>query len=393
MRWCRHWLALVALVAGVSGLAACGRTSANESGSVAIRLVPASPALEFDDKEVLVGLNPAVPADAWTPEAPARFSRLAFGQEYTVELPGRFLFANTRLVPHCCGITEVSVPVIPLTPIDSLERFGGRWERSVSGQFLLIDASVEGDQWGLEWRKRGLVVRRERIPRDLKGLAQRVTQNWQMEGLHREADDGRFDQAVLLVGESASHAEVLALVQAVTTATRTVILSDWVPADVFGIKEVRRVQTVTRPAYTLRVARRSQASRMPPLPRRPRTQPIERAGKIELDDLSVSVPEERKRIEQVAEALKPDLHQCYAPARRRNPNLQGRVGVRLEVGVDGYVDASNAGSDLPDWQMGQCVIQAFRRLHMDAVGGHFTATVALDFGPSDSPLTDEPREP
>jgi hypothetical protein len=51
---------------------------------------------------------------------------------------------------------------------------------------------------------------------------------------------------------------------------------------------------------------------------------------------------------------------CYEQGLGRNPNLEGRVGVRFVIGRDGAVsNVSNGGSDLPDSNVVNCVIKAF----------------------------------
>lgn len=51
---------------------------------------------------------------------------------------------------------------------------------------------------------------------------------------------------------------------------------------------------------------------------------------------------------------------CYEQGLARNPNLEGRVGVRFVIGRDGAVsNVSNGGSDLPDHSVRDCVISAF----------------------------------
>jgi hypothetical protein len=66
--------------------------------------------------------------------------------------------------------------------------------------------------------------------------------------------------------------------------------------------------------------------------------------------------------DEARDALKPklaDLKACYDDGITRNPNLQGRVSVRLGVGKKGAVmTASNAGSDMPDSSVVACMIRA-----------------------------------
>jgi len=51
---------------------------------------------------------------------------------------------------------------------------------------------------------------------------------------------------------------------------------------------------------------------------------------------------------------------CYVEAQQRNPNLEGRVRMRLQVARGGdVVRASNGGSDLPDWGLVSCILKAY----------------------------------
>jgi hypothetical protein len=74
---------------------------------------------------------------------------------------------------------------------------------------------------------------------------------------------------------------------------------------------------------------------------------------------------------------------CYEQGLQQNPNLEGRVGVRFVIGRDGAVsNASNAGSDLPDSNVVQCVVRAYYGLSFPAPeGGIVTVSYPIMFSP------------
>ena len=88
-----------------------------------------------------------------------------------------------------------------------------------------------------------------------------------------------------------------------------------------------------------------------------------------------SVPQVRMGASMVSGRLPPEVIQrivrqnfgrfrlCYEKGLAKDPNLAGRVSVRFMIGRGGSVPvASNAGSDLPDAEVVQCVVSAFRGL-------------------------------
>jgi hypothetical protein len=75
---------------------------------------------------------------------------------------------------------------------------------------------------------------------------------------------------------------------------------------------------------------------------------------------------------------------CYEQGLARNPNLEGRVGVRFVIGRDGAVsNAGNGGSDIPDSAVVSCVVSAFYGLSFpQPEGGIVTVTYPIMFSPS-----------
>jgi hypothetical protein len=74
---------------------------------------------------------------------------------------------------------------------------------------------------------------------------------------------------------------------------------------------------------------------------------------------------------------------CYEQGLGRNPNLEGRVGVRFVIGRDGSVsNVGNGGSDIPDSGVVSCVISAFYGLSFpQPEGGIVTVTYPIMFSP------------
>ncbi len=76
---------------------------------------------------------------------------------------------------------------------------------------------------------------------------------------------------------------------------------------------------------------------------------------------------------------------CYEGGLRSNPALQGRVSVRFIIGRDGAVsNVSNAGSDLPDPNVVQCVSSAFYGLSFpEPEGGIVSVVYPILFQPGE----------
>ncbi len=74
---------------------------------------------------------------------------------------------------------------------------------------------------------------------------------------------------------------------------------------------------------------------------------------------------------------------CYEQGLARNPNLEGRVGVRFVIGRDGSVsNVGNGGSDLPDSAVVSCTISAFYGLSFpQPEGGIVTVVYPIMFSP------------
>jgi tetratricopeptide (TPR) repeat protein len=77
---------------------------------------------------------------------------------------------------------------------------------------------------------------------------------------------------------------------------------------------------------------------------------------------------------------------CYEQGLLRNPNLQGRVSTRFVIGQDGAVsNMQNSGSNLPDSDVVQCVINAYNGLSFPVPeAGVVTVVYPLVFAPGRS---------
>lgn len=78
----------------------------------------------------------------------------------------------------------------------------------------------------------------------------------------------------------------------------------------------------------------------------------------------------------------PKFRRCYEKGLRRNPNLAGKVVVRMKVDSDGEVDeAYNWGSTLPDLKVVRCIVDEYEDMDFDTYVGR-EVVYPLDFTPS-----------
>jgi hypothetical protein len=89
--------------------------------------------------------------------------------------------------------------------------------------------------------------------------------------------------------------------------------------------------------------------------------------------------------EEVSAAMKPKreaFETCFATGLLVNPNLQGRVIVRLEIGKKGAVMAvSNQGADVPDMGVVECILEAASSIGLPAKGTAGTVSYPLLMSP------------
>ena len=89
--------------------------------------------------------------------------------------------------------------------------------------------------------------------------------------------------------------------------------------------------------------------------------------------------------EEVRAAMKPkqtDFKLCYGTGLLRNPNLQGRVVVTLEIGKRGAVMSVGKGpSDLPDTDVAECILEAAAGISLPGKGSTGTVTYVLAMSP------------
>ena len=80
-----------------------------------------------------------------------------------------------------------------------------------------------------------------------------------------------------------------------------------------------------------------------------------------------------------------EMRRCYENGLRPSPNLQGRLTIKFVIDVEGKVtSAVDAGSDLPDREVIQCVADEFKRLRFPKPeGGSVTVVYPIIFSPGD----------
>jgi hypothetical protein len=75
-------------------------------------------------------------------------------------------------------------------------------------------------------------------------------------------------------------------------------------------------------------------------------------------------------IRQVVRGAYGPFRACFEGGLARHPKLAGLVAVRFTIERDGSVGrVADSGSDLPDADVTQCLIQRFRGLHFPAPNG------------------------
>jgi TonB family protein len=88
-------------------------------------------------------------------------------------------------------------------------------------------------------------------------------------------------------------------------------------------------------------------------------------------------------IQDVVRAKFRRFQSCYEDGLARNRKLEGRVSVRFIIDESGAVrHVTNASSDLPDDDVIQCVLQAFRTLRFaPPVGGTVSVVYPIFLAP------------
>jgi hypothetical protein len=89
-------------------------------------------------------------------------------------------------------------------------------------------------------------------------------------------------------------------------------------------------------------------------------------------------------IQRIVRGKYGDYRGCYEQGLTRNPSLEGRVAVKFVIGTSGATaSAADAGSTIPDPQMIQCVVSAFKALKFPSPpGGTVAVTFPILFSPS-----------
>src|SRR6478609_2040777 len=108
-----------------------------------------------------------------------------------------------------------------------------------------------------------------------------------------------------------------------------------------------------------------------------------RAPKVRMGATSVNGRLPPEVIQRIVRQNFGRFRMCYEQGLSRNPNLEGRVGVRFVIGRDGAVsNVGNGGSDIPDSGVVSCTISAFYGLSFpQPEGGIVTVTYPIMFSP------------
>lgn len=91
-------------------------------------------------------------------------------------------------------------------------------------------------------------------------------------------------------------------------------------------------------------------------------------------------------IQKVVRANFDPLRTCYESGLKRNRDLQGRVAVKFVIDTEGrVVSAVDAGSDMPDREVIQCIVAEYRKLTFPKPegGGIVTVIYPIVFNPAD----------
>jgi hypothetical protein len=90
---------------------------------------------------------------------------------------------------------------------------------------------------------------------------------------------------------------------------------------------------------------------------------------------------EDPRIRNTVRANYHKFQRCYEKGLQRDPNLQGRVVVRLQIDPDGEVDTvRDHGSTMPNRRVVKCILDVYEDIEFPESYG-MTAIYPLDFAP------------
>ncbi len=90
--------------------------------------------------------------------------------------------------------------------------------------------------------------------------------------------------------------------------------------------------------------------------------PVSRA-KIRFGKINVVGDQMPEVVRRIVRRYYPRFKACYARGLQINPNLEGRIGIRLVIHQSGRtMSANNGGSDLPDGNVVTCVLRASQNL-------------------------------
>jgi hypothetical protein len=102
-------------------------------------------------------------------------------------------------------------------------------------------------------------------------------------------------------------------------------------------------------------------------------------AKIELGAITTSGKVEEQGLRDAVLRRFVKIRGCYADGLVDNPNLSGRVAIRVVGRSEGPPEnVEDGGSDLPDTGTRDCIIEAFRHMRFPSpTAGTFTSTIPL----------------
>ena len=111
-----------------------------------------------------------------------------------------------------------------------------------------------------------------------------------------------------------------------------------------------------------------------------------RGPQLRTGDVTVSGRLPREVVRRIVRQNHGRFRQCYELGLERNPSLEGRIRIRFVIDREGSVtNVANAGGDLPDAEVVECMKRVFRRLSFPQPDGAIVTVVyPFTFSPDGS---------
>lgn len=105
-------------------------------------------------------------------------------------------------------------------------------------------------------------------------------------------------------------------------------------------------------------------------------------GQIREGAVTITGPLTEDEVKAATKPLLPDMQACHLTALLNNPNLQGRVIAKLQIGKKGAVMSfANRGSDIPDMAVTSCVFKVLGKATFAAKGKTSEVIYPVMFSP------------